>query len=65
MILALPHDVRERLDHIERMEGVPPIEICHQAVSVFSQLTGPERHALGMTAISLVMERHYRVGGHA
>lgn len=60
MIVALPHDVRERLDRIEAEEGVPPIEIAYQAISVFSQLTGPERHALGMTAISIVMERHYR-----
>ncbi|KQQ91037.1 hypothetical protein [Aureimonas sp. Leaf324] len=65
MILALPIDVRERLDRIEREEGVPPLEVCHQAISVFSQLTGPERRALGVTAIGLVMERHYKAGGHA
>lgn len=65
MILALPHDVRERLDRIETEEGVPPLEVAHQAISVFSQLIGPERHALGMTAIGLVMERHYLKGGHA
>ncbi len=65
MILALPHDVRERLDRIEAEEGVPALEVCHQAVSVFSQLTGSERHSLGMTAIGIVMERHYRKGGVA
>ena len=60
MILALPNDVRERLDRIEAEEGVPALEVAHTAISVFSQLTGPERHALGMTAIGIVMERHYR-----
>ncbi|WP_062014628.1 hypothetical protein [Aureimonas sp. AU4] len=62
MILALPQDVRERLDHIERTEGVPPLEVCHQAISVFSQLDAGERRALGVTAIGLVMERHYKGG---
>ena len=65
MILALPQDVRERLNRIDRDEGVPPIEVAHTAISVFSQLTGPERHDLGITAISLVMERHYKAGGAA
>jgi len=65
VILALPNDVRERLDRIERDEGVPPTEIAHQAISMWSQLTGPERRSLGQVAIGLVMERHYSKGGHA
>lgn len=64
MILALPADVVERLDRIERTEGVPPLELAHQAISVWSQLTAPERRSLGQVAIGIVMERHYK-GGHA
>lgn len=60
MILALPHDVRERLDRIEAEEGVPPVELAHQAIAVWSQLTGPERHRAGFVLMQIVMERARR-----
>lgn len=60
MVIAFPSDVRSRLDAIERNEGVPALEIVHQAVAVWSQLDGEERRRMGMVALGLVMERARR-----
>lgn len=58
MMLALPPDVRARLDAIEADEGIPAAEIAHQAVSVWSHLNADERRRLGLAAIGMLVERH-------
>ncbi|GGD87984.1 hypothetical protein GCM10011390_03440 [Aureimonas endophytica] len=57
MVIALRPDVRERLDAIEREDGIPVLDQIVQAVEVWSHLTGPERHALGIIAMQLVAAR--------
>jgi hypothetical protein len=63
MIIAFPRDVLSRLDHIERQEGTPAIEVVHQAVAVWSYMTADERRRLGQVAIGLVAQRILK-GGH-
>ncbi|WP_062112326.1 hypothetical protein [Aureimonas sp. AU40] len=62
MVVAFPADVRERLARIEAVEGVPALDLIHQAVAVWSQLDAGERRRLGQVAIGIVMERA-RKGG--
>ncbi|WP_279483214.1 hypothetical protein [Aureimonas sp. SK2] len=58
MILALPADVQARLAEIERDEGIPPLEIAHQAIAVWSQLRGDdERKCVGVSVMAHVMYR--------
>lgn len=57
MILALPADVRQRLAEIERREGIPRVEIAHQAIAVWSQLEGDERKRVGLCAMRVVFAR--------
>lgn len=57
-MLALPADVRARLDAIETEEGMPAEEVAHQAISVWSYLDADERRRLGMTAIGMLVERY-------
>lgn len=58
MILALPNDVALRLDAIEAEEGIPPAELAHQAIAVWSQLRGEgERRAVGFAVMQIVVAR--------
>ncbi|GGD25927.1 hypothetical protein [Aureimonas glaciei] len=63
MVIAFPSDVLARLRHIERSEGVPVLDVVHQAVAVFSYLDVDERQRLGQVALGLVVER--MKGGNA
>lgn len=62
MIVSFPSDVQSRLASIENLEGIPALEVIHQAVAVWSQLDASERRRLGQVAIGIVMERA-RKGG--
>lgn len=57
MILALPPRVLGRLEEIELTEGIPPVELAHEAVAVWSALTRDERRVLGIAAMQLVASR--------
>lgn len=58
MILALQPDVAERLAKIERDEGIPPIEVAHQGISIWSQLrSDDERKRAGLAIMSIVVGR--------
>ena len=58
MILALPSDVRERLAEIERDEGIPAAELCHQAIAAWTHLRSvEERAAVGFAILQTVMYR--------
>lgn len=57
MVVAFPPEVLRRLESIEATEGVPPTEIVHQAVDVWSQLTADERRVVGIAAMQLIVER--------
>lgn len=57
MVVAFPPEVLRRLDAIEAAEGVPGLEIVHQAVDVWSQLTSDERRIVGIAAMQLIVER--------
>ncbi len=60
MVIAFPQDVAARLRSIEEMEGVPGVEVVHQAVAVWSMLDADERHRLGQCALGMLVERHRR-----
>lgn len=64
MVIAFPTRIRQRLEEIEALEGMPQLDLVHQAVEVWCHLTADERRILGLAAISLVVERH-RKGGAA
>ena len=57
MIVSFPPAVRDRLARIENVEGVPAVEIVHQAVDVWSRLDVDGRRVLGIAALQLVVER--------
>lgn len=63
MIVSFPRPVLARLTHLERSEGVPPVEVVHQAVDIYSHLDADERHRMGVFALSLVVGRHRRLLG--
>ncbi|ALN73066.1 hypothetical protein [Aureimonas sp. AU20] len=52
MILALAPDVAARVAEIEAREGIPAVEFCHQAISVWSRLrTDAQRAGMGLCII--------------
>ncbi|MCW4114369.1 hypothetical protein NPA31_005255 [Aurantimonas sp. MSK8Z-1] len=57
MILSLEPRVTARLNKIERQEGIPPVEVAHQAVAVWCELTADERRSVGFFALQLVTRR--------
>ncbi len=57
MILALPRDVRDRLARIEAVEGIPALDLVHQAVDVWSRLDADGRRMLGVVAMQLVVDQ--------
>jgi hypothetical protein len=57
VVVAFPADVLQRLVDIEVAEGVPPLEVVHTAVAIFSYLNGDERRRLGQAALGLLLER--------
>ena len=57
MILALAPGVRRRLAEIEATEGMPPVELAHQAIAVWGALTEGERRVLGIAAMRIVAGR--------
>ncbi len=62
MVLTFSRDVAARLRAIEDEEGVPDVELVHQAVAVWSVLTADERRILGLAAMQLVVARHWNGG---
>ena len=60
MILALAPAVRRRPDEIEAAEGIPPVELAHQALEVWSTLTADERRILTFAAMQLVVAQYRR-----
>jgi hypothetical protein len=57
LILALRPDVIRRLHDLEASEGMPAIDIIHEALGVWSFLTMDERRRMGQVAIAMVVER--------
>ena len=57
MILSLSPEVRARLDRIEREEGVPAAELCHQAIDTWSLLDADDRRAVGMAIMRLLLQK--------
>jgi hypothetical protein len=57
MLVVFSPKVQNRLAEIEAIEGVPAVELVHQAVEVFSHLDGDERRALGFFAMQIVVRR--------
>lgn len=58
MVIALSAAVLARLSAVEADAGIPVIDQVHQAVEVWSHLTGDERRMLGVMAMKLVIARH-------
>lgn len=64
MILALEPRTRSRLDLIESEEGVPALEVAHQAVDAWSHLRGEEERRAATWAVMQIVARrgHGEVG---
>ena len=56
MIIAFSPRVRSRLVEIELDEGIPAVEVVHQAVEMWTMLDHDDRRALGLAAMSLALQ---------
>ena len=56
MMIVFSPRVRQRLIEIEREEGVPAVEIVHQATEIWTTLGPDDRRALGLAAMSLALQ---------
>ncbi|MEC5289959.1 hypothetical protein VSX64_09865 [Aurantimonas sp. C2-6-R+9] len=57
MIISFEKRIQDRLDQIERDEGIPPVEFVHQAVEVWSLADADMRRALGVCVMRWVLEK--------
>ena len=57
MIITFEKRIQDRLDQIERDEGIPPVEFVHQAVEVWSLADADMRRALGLAVMRWVLEK--------
>ena len=57
MILSLSPEVRARLERIEREEGVPQAEFCHQAIDIWSTLDEDDRRMVGLGIMRLLLQK--------
>lgn len=55
MLVVLHPEVLRRLSDIEAAEGIPAVDIVHQAVDVWSRLDADGRRIIGIAAMQLVV----------